>query len=81
MEQDAPPASPAVADGVFDDIAAVGSAVAVNGATASGPPAGTWGPDGAASAVADGTWGLDGTASVVAGGGRSPEPLPVDACC
>jgi hypothetical protein len=33
-----PPASSAVADGVFDDIAAaVGSAVAVGGAAASGP--------------------------------------------
>jgi hypothetical protein len=37
MELDAPPASPAVADGVFNDIAVVGSAVAVSGATASGP--------------------------------------------
>jgi hypothetical protein len=35
------PTSPTVADGVFDDIAVVGSAVAVSGATASGPPAGT----------------------------------------
>jgi hypothetical protein len=80
MELDAPPASPAVADGVFDDIAAVGSAVAVSGATASGPPAGTWGPDGAASAVADKTWGPNDAASAVAGEGRSSAPLPVDAC-
>jgi hypothetical protein len=67
MELDAPPVSLDVANGVFDDIAAVGSAVAVSGATASGPPTGTWGPDGAGSAVA--------------GGGRSSAPLPADACC
>jgi hypothetical protein len=57
MELDAPPVTLVVSNGVFDDIAAVGSAVAVGGATASRPPARTWGPDGAASAVADGTWG------------------------
>jgi hypothetical protein len=71
-ELDAPPASPAVADGVFNDIAAVGSAVAVSGATTSGPPAGTWGPGGAASVVADGTWGPDGAASAVADGTWGP---------
>ena len=75
-----PPASPAVIDGVFDDIDVVGSTVAVSGTTASKPPAGTWGPNGAASAVADGTWGPNGAASAVAGGGRSPAPLPADAC-
>jgi hypothetical protein len=82
-----PPASTAVADGVFNDIAVVGSAVAVSGATASGHPAGTWGPDGAASAAADGTWGpndaaptaadetqgLDGAASAVAYGTWGPD--------
>jgi hypothetical protein len=48
--------SSVVADGIFDDIAAaVGSAVAVGGAAATGPLAGAWGPDGAASAVAAGT--------------------------
>jgi hypothetical protein len=40
---------------------------------------GTWAPDGAVSVVADGTWGPDGAASAVAGGGRSLAPLPVDA--
>jgi hypothetical protein len=34
------PSSPAIADGVFNDITVVGSAVAVNGATTSGPLAG-----------------------------------------
>jgi hypothetical protein len=81
MELDVPPASHAVANDVFDDIAVFGSAVAVSGATASGSPVGTWGPDGAASVVADGTWGPDSAASAVAGGGRSPAPLPADACC
>jgi hypothetical protein len=88
MELGAPPASSAVADGVFDDIAAaIGSVVAVGCAAASGPPtrawgpdgaastaaAGTWGPDGAASAVAVGTWGPDGAASAVAAGTRGPD--------
>jgi hypothetical protein len=96
MELGVPPASSAIANGVFDDIAtAVGSAVAVGGAAASEPPTGAWGPDGAASAVAvrtwgpdgtasvvaDGTWGADGAASTVAGGGRSPASRPADACC
>jgi hypothetical protein len=41
MELGTPPASSVVADGVFDDIAAaVGSAVAVGGAAAFGPPTG-----------------------------------------
>jgi hypothetical protein len=71
---DAPPASSAVADGIFDDItAAVGSAVAVGGAAAAGPLAGAWGPNGAASAVAAGTWGLDGAAAVVAVGTWGPD--------
>jgi hypothetical protein len=81
MELDAPPASLAVADGVFDNIAVVGSVVAVDGATTSGPLAGTWGPDGAALAVADETCGPDGAASAVAGRGRSPTPLLADTCC
>jgi hypothetical protein len=81
MELDAPPMSPAAANSVSDDIAAVGSVVAVSGSTASGSPAGTWGPDGAASAMTDGTWGPDSVASAVAGGGRSSTPLPADACC
>jgi hypothetical protein len=63
------PVSSAIADGIFDDItAAVGSVVSVGGATATGPPAGAWGPDGAAAAVAVETWGPDDAASVVAGG-------------
>jgi hypothetical protein len=96
MELGAPPASSAVADGVFDDIAiAVGSAVAVSGTAASEPPTRAWGPDGAASTVAvgswgpdspasvvaGGTWGPDGAASAVTGGGRSPASRPADACC
>jgi hypothetical protein len=44
MELGAPPAPSAVANGIFDDIAAVGSAVAVGGAAATGPLAGAWGP-------------------------------------
>jgi hypothetical protein len=83
MESGMPPAASAVAEGIFDDIAvAVGSTVAVGGATAIGPlagawgpddtalavTAGTWGPDGAAAAAAVGTWGHDGAASAVAGG-------------
>jgi hypothetical protein len=63
------PASSTVADGIFDDIAAVvGSAVTVGGAAATGPSAGAWGPDGAASAVAAGTWGPDGATAIVAVG-------------
>jgi hypothetical protein len=39
MALGAPPSSSVVADGIFDDIAAtVGSAVAVGGAAAAGPP-------------------------------------------
>jgi hypothetical protein len=69
MELDAPLASSTVADGIFDNIAAaVGSAVGVDGAAAAGPPAGAWGPDGAASAVAAGTWGPDGATATVAVG-------------
>jgi hypothetical protein len=46
----------AIAEGIFDDIAAtVGSAVAVGGAVATGSPTGAWGPDGTASAVPVGT--------------------------
>jgi hypothetical protein len=93
MELDAPLASPsmagvgvvgtssAAADGVLDDIAVVEAVVAVGavgtssttatpldvGATAAGPPAGAWEPSGAV--------------SVAAAGGRSPAPLPADACC
>jgi hypothetical protein len=79
MELDACLVSPAVADGVFDDITTVRSAVAVSGATASGPPAGTWGPDRAASALADGTWGPDdiavvGSAVAVSGATASGPP-------
>jgi hypothetical protein len=41
MESGTPPAAPAVAEGIFDDIvAAVRSAVAVGDAAATGPPAG-----------------------------------------
>jgi hypothetical protein len=64
MELDAPPASPA--GGVFDDIAAIGSAVAVGGAAASRPPARTWEPDGAASVVTGESWVPNGTASAPA---------------
>jgi hypothetical protein len=88
MKSSARPASFAVADGIIDDIvAAVGSAVAVGDAAATGPLAGTWGPGGAALAVATGTWGPDGaavaaavgtwgpnnTASAVAGGTLGPD--------
>jgi hypothetical protein len=45
------------ADGVFDDIAAVGSAIAVGGIATSGPPAGTWEPEGVASTVTSRSWG------------------------
>jgi hypothetical protein len=54
IDLDAPPASPAVVVGVFDGIAAVGSAVAVDGATAAGPSTGAWEPDGAALVAAGG---------------------------
>jgi hypothetical protein len=47
------------ADGVFDGIAAVGSAVAVGSTATSGPPAGTWEPEGIASTVICGSLGLD----------------------
>jgi hypothetical protein len=57
MELGVRPASPSVVGGAFDDIAAAGSAIAVGGAAASGPPTGTWGPDGAASTVEVRTWG------------------------
>jgi hypothetical protein len=55
MELDVPPVP--TADGVFDGIVAVGSAVAVGSTAASGPPAGTWEPEGIASMVAGGSWG------------------------
>jgi hypothetical protein len=45
------------ADGVFDGIAAVGSAVAIGGTATSGPPVGTWEPEGIASTVIGGSWG------------------------
>jgi hypothetical protein len=37
--------------------------VAVGGTAASGPPAGTWEPEGIASTVAGGSWGTDGATS------------------
>jgi hypothetical protein len=95
IESGTPPMAFAVADGIFDDVAAaVRAAVATSGAAATRPPAGawrpggtasavparTWGPDDAA-AVAAGTWGTGGVASAVAGGGRSPAPRPADTCC
>jgi hypothetical protein len=43
------------ADGVFDGIAAVRSAIAVGGIATSGPPAGTWEPEGVASTVTGGS--------------------------
>jgi hypothetical protein len=49
--------------GASDGIAAVGSAAAVGDATISGPPAGTWEPEGVASAVTGGSWGPDGATS------------------
>jgi hypothetical protein len=61
MKLDAPPAPSA--DGVFDDIAAIGSAVAVGGAAASGPPARTWEPNGVPSTEAGGSRGPDGATS------------------
>jgi hypothetical protein len=74
MESGALPASSAVADGIFDDIAAaVGSAVAVGGSATTGPLAGAWGPDGTASAVAAGTWGPDGAAAAAAVGTWGPD--------
>jgi hypothetical protein len=64
MESGTPPVASAVAEGIFDDIAAaMGSAVAVGGAATTGPPAGAWGPDGTASTVPAGTWGPDGAAA------------------
>jgi hypothetical protein len=81
-----PLASSAIADGIFDDIAAaVGSAVAISSVAATGPLAEAWGPDGTASAVSAGTWGPngaaaavktwgpDGVASAVAGGTWGPD--------
>jgi hypothetical protein len=79
MELDAPPAPPSVANGVFNDIAVVGSAVAYQRRYCLRTPSWNLGPDGAASTVADRTWGPNGPASAVAGGGRSPAPLPADA--
>jgi hypothetical protein len=72
MESGAPPTSPT--GGVFDDIAAIGSAVAVGGAAASEPPAGTWEPDGAASVATGGSWGPDDAALATA------SPRTVGAC-
>jgi hypothetical protein len=69
-----PPTSSAVADGIFDDIAAaVGSAVAVGDAAATGPPTAAWGPDSTASAVVARTWGPDDTAAAAAVGTWGPD--------
>jgi hypothetical protein len=54
------------ADGVFDGIAAVGSAVAVGGASTSGPSARTWEPKSIASMVTGGYWGPDSATSAPA---------------
>jgi hypothetical protein len=54
------------ADGVFNGIAAVRSAVAVGGIATSGPLVGTWGPKGVASTVTGGSWGADGATSAPA---------------
>jgi hypothetical protein len=73
--------SSAAADGVLDGIAIVEVAVAVGAVgtssaattlldvsvAAAGPPAGAWEPGGAVSAAT--------------AGGKSPAPLPADACC
>jgi hypothetical protein len=54
------------ADGVFDGIAAIGSAIAVGGIATSGPPVGTWEPEGIASTVTGGSWEPDGATSAPA---------------
>jgi hypothetical protein len=64
IELDVPPMP--TADGVFDGTAAVGSAIAVGGIATSGPPAGTWEPEGVASTVTSGSWGPDGATSAPA---------------
>jgi hypothetical protein len=64
MELVAPPTP--TTDGVFDSVAAVESAVAVGGTATSGPPAGTWEPEGIASTVTGGSWGADDATSAPA---------------
>jgi hypothetical protein len=61
IELDTPPTP--TADGVSDGIAAVGFVIAVGDIATSGPPAGTWEPEGVASTVTGGSWGPDGATS------------------
>jgi hypothetical protein len=63
-ELDAPPTP--TTDGASDGIAASEFAIAVGDVATSGPPVGTWGPEGVASVVTGGSWGSDGAISAPA---------------
>jgi hypothetical protein len=68
-------------EGASDGIAAVGSATAVGDAATSGPPTGTWEPEGVASTVTGGSWGSNGATSAPAsscmgGGGQTQQEPP-----
>jgi hypothetical protein len=64
MELDAPPTP--TNDGAPDGIAAAGSTTAVGKIATSGPPAGTWEPEGVTSTVTGGSRGSDGATSAPA---------------